>query len=262
MIRALHTSASGMRAQQMNIDVISNNLSNVNTSGYKKSVMGFQDLLYQNLRHAGVASAEGTQSPVGLQVGLGTRPVSSNKLYSQGVLMQTENPLDLAIEGDGFFQITMPDGSIAYTRDGSFKIDGEGNIVTSDGFKLEPSIAIPTDARAISVGMDGTITAFVGSATEPEEIGKITLARFANCAGLVSVGRNLMKESPASGSPVVGNPGEEGIGSISSGFLEMSNVDVVKEMVDMIRAQRAYQINSRVIKGADEMMQTVADIKR
>jgi len=262
MIRALHTSASGMRAQQMNIDVISNNLSNVNTNGYKKSVMGFQDLLYQNIQHAGVTSAEGTTLPVGLQIGLGTRPVSSNKLYSQGVLMQTENPLDLAIEGDGFFQVTMPDGSIAYTRDGSFKIDGEGNIVTSDGFKLEPSIAIPTDARSISVGMDGTITAFVGSATEPEEIGKITLARFANPAGLISVGKNLMKESPASGSPVVGNPGEEGMGSISSGFLEMSNVDVVKEMVDMIRAQRAYQINSRVIKGADEMMQTVADIKR
>lgn len=262
MIRALNTSASGMAVQQMNIDNIANNLANVNTSGFKTSRLGAQDLVYQNIVLPGSSSTESNMLPVGLQIGLGVRPISTNKLYSQGVLMQTENPLDMAIEGDGFFQVTMPDGSLAYTRDGSFKIDGEGNVVTSDGFKIEPAITIPSDATSISVGIDGTITAIVGGSSTPEELGKITLARFANPAGLINIGKNLLKESAASGSPVVGTPGTEGTGSIAGGFLEMSNVDVVKEMVEMIRAQRAYQINSRVVQGADEMLQTVADIKR
>lgn len=262
MIRALHTASTGMNAQQMNIDSISNNLANVNTTGFKRSRMNFQDLIYQTIRTPGSPTTEDSQLPTGLQIGLGIRPVSSQKSYSQGVLMQTENPLDLAVEGDGFFQVTLPDGTIAYTRDGSFKIDGEGNLVTAEGYKLEPAITIPADATSISVGADGTVTAMTPGSAEPQELGKITLARFANPAGLLAKGRNLMLETAASGSPVVGDPGTEGIGSISSGFLEMSNVNVVKEMVEMIRAQRAYQINSRVIRGADEMMQTVADIKR
>ncbi len=262
MIRALHTASSGMNAQQMNIDNISNNMANVNTTGFKRSMMNFQDLVYQNLIQPGSASTEDTQKPVGLQLGLGTRPSSSTKVNIQGALLQTENPLDIAIEGEGYFQVSKPDGTIVYTRDGSFKIDGEGNMVTSDGFLIEPQVTFPEDATAVTVGMDGTITALSGGDTEPQVLGNITLARFANSAGLNAIGRNLFEETPASGIPVVGTPGEEGVGTLSSGFLEMSNVDVVKEMVEMIRAQRAYQINSRVIRGADEMLQTVTDIKR
>lgn len=246
----------------MNIDNIANNLSNVNTAGFKRARVSFQDLVYQNMGVAGAPSTESTQYPTGMQIGLGTRPISTSKQHSQGVLMQTENPLDLAIEGEGLFQVTMPDGTIAYTRDGAFKIDGEGNLVTSDGFKLEPAITIPADATAITVGADGTITALTPGSPEPQEIGKISLARFINPAGLMATGRNLLVETAASGSPVIGDPGMEGMGTLASGFLEMSNVDVVKEMVEMIRAERAYQINSRVIKGADEMMQIIADIKR
>jgi flagellar basal-body rod protein FlgG len=262
MIRALQTSATGMSAQQMNIDNIANNLANVNTSGFKRSTMNFQDLIYQKLAQAGAPAAEGIQQPVGLQIGLGIRPISTHKAYIQGVLMQTENPLDIAIEGDGFFQVTMPDGSMAYTRDGAFKIDREGNIVTSNGFKLEPAITIPQGSTSVSVGLDGTVTVMTPGQNEPQEVGKIQLALFANPAGLENIGKNLLKETGASGSPVVGPAGEEGMGTLAAGFLEASNVDVVKEMVEMIRAQRAYQLNSRVIRGADEMLQTVADIKR
>lgn len=251
-----------MNAQQINIDTIANNLSNVNTAGFKKSRMNFQDLVYQNMRMAGAPSTESTQVPTGLQVGLGSTPSASQRLYTMGTLQSTENPLDMAIRGDGFFQITMADGSIGYTRDGSFKIDGEGNLVTADGFLMEPNISIPTDASSISVSQDGTVSVTTADSTEPQEVGKLTLAKFPNPAGLEAVGRNLFRETGASGSPTVGTPGIEGFGSIESGYLEMSNVDVVREMVDMIRAQRAYQINSRVIRGADEMLGTVADIKR
>ena len=262
MIRALHTAATGMNAQQINIDTVANNLANVNTSGFKKSRMNFQDLMYQNIKMAGAPSTENTMNPTGLQIGLGIRPSASQKIFSAGAFVQTDNPLDLAIEGDGFFQVAMPDGSFGYTRDGSFKLDGEGNIVTPEGYLLEPSISVPTDATSISVGQDGTVSVMTAGATEAQEVGQITLARFANPSGLQAVGRNLLKETPASGSPTVGTPGIEGLGSLNSGVLEMSNVDVVKEMVEMIRAQRAYQVNSRVIRGADEMLGMVADIKR
>jgi flagellar basal-body rod protein FlgG len=262
MIRALQTSASGMNAQQINLDNIANNLANVSTTGFKRGVMGFNDLIYQNSAQPGAPSAEGAQLPVGIQIGLGTRPVSANKHFSQGVLIQTDNPLDLAIQGEGFFQITLPDGSVAYSRDGSFKIDGEGNMVTAEGFKIDPAITFPTDATNITVGLDGTISALTGGSTTPQEIGKVQLVRFTNSAGLLCIGKNLYKETPASGSPVIGTPGEQGMGSLTSGYLEASNVDVVREMVEMIRAERAYQINSRVVRGADEMLQTVADIKR
>jgi flagellar basal-body rod protein FlgG len=258
----MNTAASGMNAQQMCIDVVANNLANANTSGFKTSRMNFQDLIYQNMTMAGAPTSDTTQIPAGMQVGLGTKATDTMKLFTQGTLQQTDNPLNMAIEGEGFFQVTLPDGTLGYTRDGSFKIDGEGNIVNSDGYKLEPNIAIPTDATSLSIGQDGTISVLQGGATEPQEVGKITLVKFSNPAGLVAVGRSIFKESPASGSPVVGTPGTDGIGTILSGFLEMSNVDVVKEMVEMIRAQRAYQINSRVIRGVDEMLGTVADIKR
>lgn len=262
MITALHTAATGMNAQQMNIDAIANNLANVNTSGFKRSKINFEDLIYQNFAMAGTPSTENTQNPTGLQIGLGVRPSASQKIFTAGAFVQTDNPLDLAIEGDGFFQVTMPDGTVGYTRDGSFKLDGEGNIVTPEGYLVEPNISIPQDATAISVGQDGTVSVLTSGSNEAQEVGKITLARFANPSGLMAVGRNLFKETPASGSPTVGTPGQDGLGSINSGVLEMSNVDVVKEMVEMIRAQRAYQINSRVIRGADEMLGMVADIKR
>lgn len=262
MIRALSTSATGMAAQQMNIDVIANNLANVNTAGFKRSRMNFSDLVYENLRMAGAPSTENTQIPTGLQIGLGTRPTASHKIFTQGMFQPTENPLDLAISGEGFFQVTLPNGGIGYTRDGSLKIDGEGNIVTSDGFLLEPNMAIPNDAVSISVSKDGTISVRAGDEMDLQEIGQINLARFPNPAGLEAIGNNLFKETPASGNPAVGVPGIEGFGAIETGMLENSNVDVVKEMVDMIRAQRAYQINSRVVKGADEMLGTVADMKR
>jgi flagellar basal-body rod protein FlgG len=262
MIRALQTSATGMTAQQMNIDNIANNLANVNTAGFKRSTMNFQDLIYQKLAQAGAPAAEGIQLPTGMEVGLGIRPISTHKAYSQGVLMQTENPLDIAIEGEGFFQVSMPDGTIAYTRDGSFKIDSEGNMVTSNGFRLEPSITIPQGSSAISIGMNGIVSVMTPGQSEPQEVGRIELANFINPAGLENLGKNLLRETAASGAPTVGTPGEGGFGGLASGFLEASNVDVVKEMVEMIRAQRAYQINSRVIRGADEMLQTVADIKR
>lgn len=262
MIRALTTSATGMNAQQVNIDVIANNLANVNTPGFKKSRMNFQDLIYQTMKMAGAPSTESTQIPTGMQIGLGTRPTSSFKIFSQGTFQETENPLDMAIEGEGFFQVTMPDGTYAYTRDGSFKVDSEGNVVTDDGFYLEPNIAIPQDAISINVGQDGTVTVVTAGSTESQEVGKVTTVRFSNPAGLISAGKNLLLETVASGSPIVGTPGQEGFGTIASGFLEVSNVDVVKEMVDMIKAQRAYQINSKVIKGADDMLGTVADLKR
>jgi len=262
MIRALHTAATGMDAQQMSIDIIANNLSNVNTPGYKKARINFQDLIYQTMTMAGASTTQNNQNPTGLQVGLGTKTSATEKMFVQGVLQQTENPLNLAIEGEGFFQVTLPDGTIGYTRDGSFKIDAEGNMVTSDGYLLEPNITIPQGAVQVSVGGDGTVSALVGGETEPQQVGQITLASFANPAGLTNMGKNIFRESPASGSAVVGSPGEEGIGTLASGFLEMSNVDVVKEMVEMISAQRAYQINSKVIQGVDTMLGVVADIKR
>jgi len=251
-----------MNAQQMCIDVVANNLANTNTSGFKTSRLNFQDLVYQNMSMAGAPSSDTTQIPNGMQVGLGTRATDTGKLFTQGTFQQTDNPLNMAIEGEGFFQVTLPDGSVGYTRDGNFKIDGEGNIVTADGYKLEPSIAIPTDATGIQIGQDGTVSVTQAGSSDPQEVGKITLVKFANPAGLMAVGRSILKETPASGSPVVGTPGTDGLGTVVSGFLEMSNVDVVKEMVEMIRAQRAYQINSRVIRGVDEMLGTVADIKR
>ncbi len=262
MIRSLWTSATGMQAQALNLDVISNNLANVNTSGFKKSRAEFQDLLYETIRPAGTPSSQDTEVPAGIQLGHGTRPSTVLKIFSQGSMENTQNELDLAIEGDGFFQITLPNGETAFTRDGSFKLDSDGRIVNSDGFTLQPEIAIPTDALSISVGMDGTVSVLQAGDSTPSEIGTIELARFVNSAGLISMGKNLFITSEASGDEMTGTAGENGLGTLAQGFLEMSNVSVVDEMVNMITAQRAYESNSKAIQAADEMLQLANNVKR
>ncbi len=262
MIRSLWTSATGMHAQALNLDVIANNLANVSTAGFKKSRAEFQDLLYETLRPAGTPSSQDTQVPTGIQLGHGTRPSTVLKIFSQGDLEHTKNELDLAIESDGFFQIAMPNGEIAFTRDGGFKLDSEGRIVNADGFALEPEISIPTDAVSISVGMDGTVSVLQAGETTPTEVGTVELARFVNPAGLISMGRNLYINSEASGDEMIGTAGEDGLGTIAQGFLEMSNVTVVEEMVNMITAQRAYEANSKSIQTADEMLALANNVKR
>ena len=262
MIRSLWTSATGMQAQALNLDVISNNLANVNTSGFKKSRAEFQDLLYETIRPAGTSSSQDTEVPAGIQLGHGTRPSTVLKIFSQGNMENTQNELDLAIEGDGFFQITLPNGETAYTRDGAFKLDSDGRIVNSDGFALEPEIAFPSDALSISVGLDGTVSVLQAGESTPSEIGTIELARFVNPAGLISMGKNLFIRSEASGDELTGTAGENGLGTLAQGFLEMSNVSVVDEMVNMITAQRAYESNSKAIQAADEMLQLANNVKR
>jgi flagellar basal-body rod protein FlgG len=261
-LRSLWTAASGMQAQALNIDVISNNLANVNTSGFKRSRADFQDLLYQNLRIAGAASSSGTEIPTSNQIGLGTKVAAVAKNFSQGDYKQTGNELDLAIDGKGFFQITTPEGEIAYSRAGSFKLDGDGNVVNSDGYLLEPQITIPTNAIQLTVGPDGTVTVMNAGELTPSEVGKIETARFANPAGLNATGKNLFMESETSGSPTTGTPGEDGLGTITQGYLEMSNVNIVEEMVYMIMAQRAYEINGKAIQTSDEMLQMANNVKR
>ena len=262
MIRSLWTAATGMAAQELNIDVISNNLANVNTAGFKKSRVDFQDLLYQTIRTAGTTEAQGAQAPTGIQVGLGSQTGSVQKLFTQGDFHQTENPLDLVIQGDGMFQITMPDGTLAYTRDGTFKLDGQGRMVTSDGFPLEPQITIPPEATSISVGSDGTVSVTMSGQATPQEIGTIQIAKFLNPAGLTSAGRNLHMPTAASGDPTVDTPGMNGLGTLASGFYEMSNVKVVEEMVSMIVAQRAYEVNAKAIQTSDEMLNIANNLRR
>lgn len=262
MMRSLWTAGSGMIAQQFNIDTIANNLANVNTVGFKRSRVDFQDLLYQTVRFAGSPVTAGTQIPTGLQVGHGVRPVSTQKIFTTGTFKQTDNPLDLMIEGDGFFQVLMPDGQLAYTRDGAFKIDGQGRLVTSDGFVVQPEITIPSDAVSVNVGTDGTVSVLTSGNNQPQNLGQLQLARFINPAGLRSMGRNLFAATAASGAPMTGAAGLDGLGSIAQGYLEMSNVQVVEEMVNMILAQRAYEVNSKAIQASDEMLQTANNLRR
>jgi flagellar basal-body rod protein FlgG len=261
MIRALWTAATGMEAQQLNIDVVSNNLANVNTTGFKKSRVDFQDLLYQTLQPAGTSQAQGAQVPTGVQVGLGTQYAATHKIFTQGDYQASDDPLDMVIEGDGFFQVTQPSGAVAYTRDGTFKKDSSGRIVTADGFALDPQITIPQDAVDVFVGYDGTVSSKMADGST-QELGKITLAKFANPSGLENVGRNLLAKTAASGEPIVDAPGSSGIGSILSKYLEMSNVKVVEEMVNMIVAQRAYEVNSKAIQTADEMLNIANNLRR
>jgi flagellar basal-body rod protein FlgG len=261
MLRAMRTAASGMQAQQLFVDVVAHNLSNVNTNGFKKDRIIFEDLFYQTLRPAGRSDREGA-SPTPVQIGHGARPVATDKLYMQGDTSMTGNPLDLAIEGDGFFQYLMPDGRIGYSRDGSLRIDGEGRLVNAGGYRLTPEVTIPDDATSIRVEHDGSIWIQQASELEPSQIGEIELARFINPAGLESMGGNLAMESGASGSPLVDQPGRDAFGSIAQGMVEMSNVQVVEEMVSLILAQRAYEVNAKAIQAAEDMIRVANDIKR
>lgn len=262
MLRSLFISASGMEAQRLNLDVIANNLANANTVGFKKSRADFQDLMYQNLKTPGATSAEGLQIPSGILIGLGVKPVAVQKIFTQGDFVQTGNSLDMVIEGDGFFQVTMPDGTIAYTRAGSFKLDSEGRIVTSDGYPIEPGITIPSDTMSITIGSDGKVTVLQAGSTAPVEIGQIEIAKFSNPGGLMAIGKNLFVQTDSSGEAITGIPGSEGLGTIAQGFLELSNVNIVEEMVNMIISQRAYEINSKAIQASDEMLQAINNLKR
>ncbi len=256
-MRALWIAKTGLDAQQTRMSVVSNNLANVNTTGFKRDRAVFEDLLYQTVRQPGAQSSETTQLPSGLNIGTGVRTVATEKLHSQGNLVQTENALDLAIEGRGFFEIQLPDGGVAYSRDGSFQLDNQGQIVTSQGFLLQPGITIPEDTRTITVGADGTVTALVAGDSSPTEVGTIQLVDFINPGGLQPRGGNLFEETAASGSPTSGTPGSDGLGALNQGSLETSNVNVVEELVNMIETQRAYEINSKAIATADGMLQFV-----
>ncbi len=262
MIRSLHTGATGMVAQQMNVDVIANNLANVNTAGYKKSRADFQDLLYQTIKAPGTISPSGNQIPTGIQVGLGVKPSSVSKMFSQGDIRNTQNELDLAIDGKGLFQIEKPDGTIGYTRAGNFQLDSNGQIVTVDGYPLYPVMTIPDDATLISVDSEGKVMVQQPGNTAMTDIGQIELANFVNPAGLISVGKNLYDESEASGPAITGLAGTNEMGSILQGFLEISNVSVVEELTQMIMAQRGYEVNSKSVQTSDQMLQTATQLKR
>jgi flagellar basal-body rod protein FlgG len=262
MMRSLFIAATGMEAQKLNVDVIANNLANVNTVGFKKSRADFQELLYQDLKTPGAVASEGNQIPSGIQTGLGVKPVAVQKIFQQGDFVQTGNKLDLVIEGDGFFQISMPDGNTSYTRSGAFKLDSEGRVVNSDGYPLEPAITIPANTVSVTVSADGKISVLEAGATTTTEIGQIELARFINPAGLRALGKNLFSTTAASGEPTTGTPGTEGIGTLAQGFIEMSNVNIVEEMVNMIVSQRAYEINSKAVQASDEMLQLTNNLKR
>lgn len=262
MLRSLFTAATGMSAQQLNVDVISHNLANVNTTGFKKGRAEFQDLIYQTMIQPGAPSDDGTQYPSGIQVGLGVRPVAVAKFFTPGDLVNTGNSLDLAIDGEGFFQVTLPDGTIAYTRAGNLRVDRDGRIVTNDGYPIEPGITVPADATSITIGGDGRVTVTQPGTVAPVEIGTIELARFINSGGLKAIGKNLFLETDASGAPTTGTPGTEGRGTIVQGFLEMSNVNIVEELANLIIAQRAFDINSKAVQTSDEMLQTVSALKR
>jgi flagellar basal-body rod protein FlgG len=263
MIRALYSAASGMTAQQLNVDNIAHNLANANTAGYKMRRAQFQDLLYQSMVQPGASAGQQTVVPTGLQVGLGTRASSNEIIFSQGNFQITDNPLDLVIQGRGFFQVRRPSGEIAYTRAGSFHLDRDGNIVTADGDSIEPQITIPPDAQTISIAADGTVSFTQQGQTASQLGGQVQIAIFQNPAGLNSIGRNLYLQTDASGDPTVGNPGgQEGMGSLLQGYTEQSNVSVVEEFVNLIVSQRAYEANSKVVKAADDMYQQVNNLNR
>ena len=262
MMRSLWTAGTGMRAQQTNLDVISNNLANVNTTGFKKSRTDFQDLMYQTLRSAGSSTGPDSTLPSGVEMGHGVKQVATQRIYLQGSMQETGNDLDLAIQGDGFFQVTTPDGTVAYTRDGTFKRDEQGRMVTSEGYPLEPSITLPANATEVNISSTGLVSVKIPNQTDAEEVGQITLARFINPAGLSAQGGNLFLPTAASGDATTNNPGTDGTGTVQQRYIEMSNVQVVEEMVNMIVAQRAYEINSKAITTSDDMLSIAAGLKR
>lgn len=260
MMRALRSAASGMVAQQTHIDTIAHNMANVGTTGFRRSRAEFQDLIYQNVRTPGGRTGDGGTLPTGIQIGQGTRTVSTEFMHTQGALQSTGNPLDLAIEGEGFFQITRPGGEVAYTRAGNLKLDNNGRMVTVDGMPIEPAITVPQDATSITISPDGTISVTQPGSSQTMELGQLQIARFPNPGGLEALGRSLFRPTDASGQPLTVQPGQEGAGTLSQGFLEGSNVEVVNEMIDLISSQRAYEINQRVIQASDEMLRKATDV--
>ncbi len=260
MIRSLSISKTGMEAQQTQLDTIAHNLANVSTNGFKRGHVVFEDLIYQNLRQAGANSSEQTQLPTGLQIGLGVRPVATSRIFSQGNLQQSTNPLDLAIRGNGFFQVQMPDGTTGYTRDGSFQVDANGQLVTNNGFVVQPGITIPANAQSVTIGTDGTVSVSLPGQAAPQSVGQLQLAGFVNPAGLDPKGQNLFTETAASGTANTGAPGANGLGSLQQGFVETSNVNVVEELITMIQTQRAYEINSKAIETSDQMLQRLGQL--
>jgi flagellar basal-body rod protein FlgG len=259
MTPALWAAKTGLDAQQMRMAVISNNLANANTTGFKAGRAVFEDLIYQNVRQAGGQSSQETQLPSGLNLGTGVRIVATEKLFTQGSLVQTGNALDVGIEGRGFFEVLQPDGTIGYTRDGSFKLDAQGQVVTSSGYALQPGISIPDGAQSITVGTDGTVSVQVAGQPDPVQVGTITLTDFINPAGLQAHGHNLFTETAASGAPQQGTPGQSGLGTLAQSSLETSNVNIVEELVGMIEAQRSYEMASRAISTTDDMLQFVTN---
>jgi flagellar basal-body rod protein FlgG len=260
VIRSLWIAKTGMEAQQTQLDNISHNLANVGTNGFKRGHVVFEDLIYQNLRQAGAASSDQTQLPTGLQMGLGVRPVSTSRIFTQGNLQQTSNNLDLAIKGPGFFQIQQPDGTTAYTRDGAFQVDANGQLVTNNGYAVQPGITIPANAQSVSIAPDGTVSVALPGQATAQQIGQITIASFVNPAGLESKGGNLYAETGASGAPQAGTPGGNGLGLLQQGYVETSNVNVVEELVAMIQTQRAYELNSKAIQTSDQMLQKLGQL--
>ncbi len=261
MLKAFSTAATGMAAQQTMVDVAANNLANINTTGFKRSQVNFQDLLYVKMREAGAELFTGTKSPTGIEVGSGVHVASSSKVFSPGELTNTNRPLDVAISGDGFFQVTMPDGSTAYTRDGALHRGPNGEILTPSGLQLNPPLTIPTDAADVTIGKDGSVNV-TSSTGDQSVVGTIQLARFPNPAGLSNIGDNLMVETEASGSATQGRPGDAGFGTLQSGFLEKSNVEMITELVNLITSQRAYEVSSRTIRAGDEMLRKAIQIAR
>ena len=261
-MQALYIASTGMAAQERNVEVISNNIANMRTTGYKRQRAEFQDLLYQAYRRSGSTTSEaGTLVPVGIEIGSGVRTAATPRIMSQGTVTQTEKELDVAVRGEGFFMVQMPDGSTAYTRDGSFERDDAGQLVNVDGYTIQPGIVIPSNANSISISADGTVEGYLGSSTTPTTLGQLQLARFVNKAGLQSLGNNLFAETASSGAAQVSTPNADGLGDLMQGYLEASNVNSVTEIADLIAAQRAYEMNARVISGADEMMQSTTQLR-
>ena len=260
MIRSLWIAKTGLDAQQTQLDVVSNNLANVGTAGFKRSRAVFEDLLYQTLRQPGAQSTQQTQLPTGLQLGTGVKPVASERIFTQGNLQQSANSLDVAINGQGFFQVQMPDGTTGYTRDGSFHMDSQGQLVTSGGYALQPAITIPANAQNITIGRDGIVTVTQQGQTAATQVGSLQLANFLNPAGLQGMGENLYTETASSGTPTTNAPGSNGLGTVQQGYVETSNVNVVEELVNMIQTQRAYEINSKAVQTSDQMLQRLSQL--
>lgn len=260
MIRSLWISKTGLDAQQTQMDVVANNLANVSTNGFKRSRAVFEDLLYQTIRQPGAQSSQQTQLPSGLQIGTGVRPVAAERIHTQGNLQQTGNQLDVAIQGAGFFQVLMPDGTTSYTRDGAFQRDNQGQLVTSSGFPVQPAITLPANAITVTIGLDGVVSVTQPGVTTPVQIGSLQLASFINPAGLQSLGSNLYQETASSGTPSTNVPGTNGSGTVNQNYVETSNVNVTEELVNMIQTQRAYDINSKAITASDQMLQKLSQL--